>query len=550
MEGKHKPTPTWKLWLFTTDHKRIGILYMVTAFFFFLMGGIAALTVRSELWTPGPTFIRQSTFNELFSIHGVTMIFLWIIPVLVGGFGNYFLPLQIGAKDMSYPRLNALSYWLYVSAASLFWIGFVLKDQAALGWTGYVPLSERVGTPGVGADLWLLGFHLVGVSSILGGVNFLVTVLKERAPGVRFRDLSLFVWSQIVTAFLIVMATPVVGTVLMLVFLDRNIGTHFFLPAGGGDPILYQHLFWFYSHPAVYVMILPAMGIVSEVIPRFSGQPIFGYWGMVLALASIGGLGFTVWAHHMFTTGIDPRVRAGFMVATMMIGLPTGVKIFNWIGTMYGGKIRFTTPMLFSIGFVAMFTIGGIDGIYMASIPIDYQLQDTYWAVSHIHYVLFGGSVLGVFSGFYYWFPRMTGRMMSERWGRWHFWTTMIFFNLTFMTQHISGVLGMPRRVYNYNPELMLLNQITTVGAIGLGLVQLIFFYNALDSMRRGAVAGPNPWDVHDSLEWPQVKKAPSARKKPVSATAVTIAAVDAVAPQKKALRQEGRGDKQRRPKD
>jgi cytochrome c oxidase subunit 1 len=540
MAETHYKTPAWKLWLFTTDHKRIGTLYMVTAFFFFILAGIAAMTLRAELWTPGPTFIRQTTFNELFSIHGVTMIFLWIIPVLVGGFGNYFLPLQIGAKDMSFPRLNALSYWLYLAAASLFWIGFLLRDQAALGWTGYVPLSEKIGTPGIGADLWLMGFHLVGISSILGGINFLVTVIKERGPGVKFRNLSLFVWSQIVTAFLIVMATPVVGTVLMLVFFDRNFGTHFFIPEGGGSPVLYQHLFWFYSHPAVYVMILPAMGIVSEVIPRFSGQPIFGYRAMVFALASIGFLGFTVWAHHMFTTGIDPRIRAGFMVTTMTIGLPTGVKIFNWIGTMYGGRIRFTTPMLFAIGFVAMFTIGGIDGIYMASVPIDYQLQDTYWAVAHIHYVLFGGSVLGVFAGMYYWFPRMTGRMMDERLGRWHFWGTMIFLNGVFMTMHISGLLGMPRRVYDYDPDLQLLNQITTFSAISLGLVQLIFFYNALHSMRRGAVAGPNPWDVHDSLEWPTVKKAPGPARTPVSATAVAIAAVESVV----------QGDPARRPKE
>ncbi|HKZ59801.1 MAG TPA: cbb3-type cytochrome c oxidase subunit I [Candidatus Thermoplasmatota archaeon] len=469
----HTATPAWKLWLFTTDHKRIGILYMVTAFGFFILGGIAAMALRTELFTAGPTFMKQQTFNELFSIHGVTMIFLWIIPVLVGGFGNYFLPLQIGAKDMSFPRLNALSYWLYLSAASLFWIGFLLKDQAALGWTGYVPLSERVGTPGVGADLWLLGFHLVGVSSILGGVNFLVTVIKERAPGVKFKNLSLFVWSQIVTAFLIVMATPVVGTVMTLVFFDRNFGTHFFIPEGGGDPVLYQHLFWFYSHPAVYVMILPAMGIVSEVIPRFSGQPIFGYRPMVYAMAVIGFLGFTVWAHHMFT-------------------------------------------------------IGGIDGIYMASVPIDYQLQDTYWAVSHIHYVLFGGSVLGVFAGIYYWFPRMTGRMMDERLGRWHFWATMISLNGVFMTMHIVGILGMPRRVYDYNPELEWMNQLATYSAICLGLVQLLFFYNVAHSAFRGAIAPANPWDVQDSLEWPKVARAPSKARAPVSA-AVAIAAVDRV---------------------
>ena len=525
----HYVTPAWKVWLFTTDHKRIGVLYMVTAFTFFIMAGIAALTLRTELAEPGPTIIKQSTFNELFSVHGMTMIFLWIIPVLVGGFGNYFLPLQIGAKDMSFPRMNALSYWIYLSAGSMMWMGFVVKDQMAVGWTGYVPLSENVGTPGIGTDFYLLGFQLVGISSILGGVNFLVTVVKERAPGVTFKNLSLFVWSQIVTAFLVVMATPVVGTVMTMVFFDRNFGTHFFLPSGGGDPIMYQHLFWFYSHPAVYVMILPAMGIVSEVIPRFSGNPIFGYKAMVFAMAVIGFLGFTVWAHHMFTSGIDVRVRAGFMATTMAIGVPTGVKIFNWIGTMYNGKVRLTVPMLFALGFVAMFTIGGIDGIYMASIPIDYQLQDTYWSVAHLHYVLFGGSVLGVFAGVYYWYPRMTGRMFSHRLGQVHFWGTIVCFNGTFMTMHILGVLGMPRRVYDYNPELTYLNQIATVSAIALGLFQLPFFYNMVSSYFRGVPSPPNPWDVHDSLEWPTVKRVPGPAKVPAMSATGAIATVEAV---------------------
>jgi cytochrome c oxidase subunit 1 len=525
--------PAWKMWLFTTDHKRIGIMYMVTAFVFFILGGLAALTVRAELWEAGPTVVRQSTFNELFSAHGMTMIFGWIIPVLVGGFGNYFLPLQIGAKDMSFPRLNALSYWIFLSAGVLLWFGFLIHEQAAVGWTGYVPLTENVGTPGVGTDLYLLAFHLVGISSILGGINFLVTVVKERAPGVTIKNLSLFVWSQITTSVLIVLATPVVGTVMMMVFFDRNFGTHFFIPEGGGAPILYQHLFWFYSHPAVYVMILPAFGIVSEVIPRFSGNPIFGYKGMVIAIASIGFLGFTVWAHHMFTTGIDPTVRAGFMIATMMIGVPTGIKIFNWVGTMWGGRLRFTTAMLFAVGFVAMFTIGGIDGIYMASIPIDYQLQDTYWAVAHIHYVLFGGAVFGVFAGFYYWFPRMSGRMMDERLGKVHFWWTFISFNLTFFVMHYLGLVGMPRRVYNYNPELEGWNQLATFGAIMLGTGQLVFFINALWSYLRGAPAPANPWDVRDSREWPVIpRKAPAKpRVPPAPSPAVAVATVEAVMP-------------------
>ena len=529
-------TPAWKLWLFTTDHKRIGIMYMVTAFFFFVLGGIAALTLRTELAAPGATIIKQSTFNEMFSIHGMTMIFAWIIPVMVGGFGNYILPLQIGARDMSFPRLNALSYWLYVSAAVLLYWGFLIRDQAAVGWTGYVPLTENIGSPGYGTDLYLLAFHLVGLSSILGGINFLVTVIKERAPGITWSNLSLFVWSQITTAVLIVLATPVVGTVMMMVFLDRNLGTTFFIPSGGGNPIMYQHLFWFYSHPAVYVMVLPAMGIVSEVIPRFSGQPIYGYKGMAIAMASIGILGFTVWAHHMFTTGIDPGVRIGFMIATMMIGVPTSVKIFNWVLTMWGGKIRFTTSMLFAIGFVAMFTIGGIDGIYMASIPIDYQLQDTYWAVAHIHYVLFGGSVFGVFAGMYYWYPRFTGRMMSERLGKWHFATTFICFNGTFFIMHILGLLGMPRRVYDYNPEdpIVLYNLIATLFAMGLGFSQLIFFYNAIASYFRGAVAPANPWGVNDSLEWPKVKKAPTRSRAPgvtAAGASTVLAAAEVVLP-------------------
>ncbi len=497
-----------KSWLFTTDHKKIGLMYIWTAFVFFFIGGIAALLVRAELIAPGKQLLSPDTYYVMFSLHGTTMIFLWIIPVLAG-FGNYFLPLLIGAPDMAYPRLNALSYWCYLAAGILVYLGFILGDVAAVGWTGYPPLSN-LGAPGSGVDLWISALHLIGVSSMMGAVNFIVTVVKMRAPGITFHNMSLFVWAQLVTALLITFATPMIGNALALNFFDRNFGTHYFLGDGSGDVVLYQHVFWFYSHPAVYVMILPAMGIVSEVLPRMVRRPIFGYHAIAYSTVAIAFLGFMVWAHHMFTTGIDPRVRMGFMLMTMVIGVPTGVKIFNWIATMWGGEMRFTAPLLFCVGFISMFVIGGIDGVFMASIPVDYQLHDTYWVVAHIHYVLFGGSVLGVFAGIYYWWPRLTGRMYDRNLALAHFWISMIGLNMVFMTMHFLGTAGMPRRVYDYREIYAGMNYFTTIGAFLLGIGQIPFLVNVITSLRRGTPVKGDPWNESPTIEWNTFKPKPA----------------------------------------
>ena len=520
----HAHPPAWKLWLLTTDHKKIGLYYLWTSFIFFILAGLAALLVRWELGAPGKQILDPDQYYILFSFHGTTMIFLWIIPVLTGGFGNYFLPLLVGAPDMAYPRLNALSYWTFLAAGILLYVGFFTgfweAKSAAAGWTGYPPLSGLVGTgtDAPGTDFFILGIHLVGISSMLGAINFVVTVVRMRAPGITFHNMSLFVWAQFTTALLIVFATPMIGTAMMLNFFDRNFGTEFF--TASGDPVLYQHLFWFYSHPAVYVMILPAMGIISEVLPRMVRRPIFGYHAMAYSILAIAFLGFTVWAHHMFTTGIDPRVRMGFMIATMIIGVPTGVKFFNWIFTIWGGTIRWEAPMLFCVGFIAMFLIGGIDGVFMASIPVDYHLHDTYWVVSHLHYVLFGGSVLGVFAGFYYWWPRLFGRMYNRKLAVWHFWTTMVGLNLVFMTMHLLGTAGMPRRIYDYQDIYAFWNLVTTVGAFLLGAGQLFFIANVLIA-RRGARVSGDPWNDRPAIEWtgyapPHAAVAPPAATKQV----------------------------------
>ncbi|MBI4394512.1 MAG: cbb3-type cytochrome c oxidase subunit I [Euryarchaeota archaeon] len=510
-EAHHKPTGI-KRWLFTTDHKDIGLMYIWTAFFFFVLGGIMALLMRLELMFPngGPAcnpaldvprcVMTASTFNQFFSMHGTTMIFLWTIPVLAG-FGNYFVPLMIKAKDMAFPRLNALSYWLIPPAGLLIWAGAFLPDvnYADLGWTGYVPLSMM--TKGIGIDMWILGLQLIGVASTLGAINFIATIFFMRGPGVTFTNMPLMVWAQLTTALLTFLATPVLGTALVMLYADRNFGTHFF-NADLGGPILWQNLFWFYSHPAVYIMILPAMGIISEVLPKFSRRPIFGYKAIAYSTIAIGFLGFTVWAHHMFVTGIDPRVRTVFMINTMIIGVPTGVKIFNWIATVHGGKILLRTPMLFALGFVALFTIGGLDGVFLASIPVDYALTDTYWVVAHIHYVLFAGTVMGVMAGIYYWFPRMTGRMYNEFWGKVHFVLMFIGLNATFLVMHVMGTDGMPRRVYDYGEQYGWMNFLASLGAFTIGAAMLLFFTNMLWSMKNGPKVDSVPWDIDRGAEW------------------------------------------------
>jgi cytochrome c oxidase subunit 1 len=501
-QGHGHTSPTgWRRWAFTTNHQEIGLMYIWTAFFFFIIGGVLAMLMRVELMAPGQTIVDPQAFNEFFTMHGTTMVFLWIMPVFAG-FGNYFVPLMIGAKDMAFPRINALSYWLIPPAGLMLFLGVFLPGQhlADAGWTGYVPLSLK--TPGMGLTFWFLGLHLLGVASTLGALNFIVTIFRMRAPGVTFHNMPLFVWAQLTTAFLLLFSLPVLATALVMGFSDRSLDTHYYDLASGGA-ILWQHLFWFFAHPEVYVLILPSMGMVSEVLPKFTGRPIFGYKAMAYSILAIGFLGFTVWVHHMFVTGIPASVRTVFMVNTMIIGVPTGVKIFNWVTTLWGGKIQLKTPMLFAIAFIANFLIGGLDGIFLASIPVDYALTDTYWVVAHIHYVLFGGAVLGIFAATYYWFPRMTGRMYNEKLGVLHWGLTVLFFNMTFFVQHSLGMAGMPRRVADYLPEFAGMNLLSSVGALGLGLTQLIFLGNILHSLRSGRVVGSeDPWGGSERPEW------------------------------------------------
>lgn len=490
-------------WITTTDHKRIGILYFTTALFFFLVGGLEALFIRLELSQPGRQFVSPEVFNQLFSMHGTTMIFLFIIPILVGGFGNYIVPLHIGAADMAFPRLNALSYWLFLASGFLMYGGLLFGGLAAGGWTGYVPLTNSVFSPGRGMDFWVVGLLLTGTSSTLGAINFLATILKLRTPGMTLHRMPLFVWTIMVTATMIILATPVLAAALTLLLFDRQLGTGFFDAAQRGNPVLWQHMFWFYSHPAVYIMILPAMGIISEVLPVFSRKPIFGYKAIAYSSAAIGFIGFLVWAHHMFTVGLSPLLLAFFALVTMAVAVPTGVKMFSWIATLWGGSLDFKSPLLFALGFMSMFLMGGISGVFQAVIPVDWQLHDTYWVVAHLHYVLFGGSVLGLFAGIYYWWPKMTGRMLDERLGQIHFWLTFIGFNLTFFPMHILGLLGMPRRIADYRPDLGWadLNLLITVGAFIIALATLIFLYNAATSLRRGTRAPDDPWEGN-TLEW------------------------------------------------
>ena len=425
----------------TVDHKKIGQMYLGLTFFFFLLGGLMALLLRLELAFPGGRVLSPDLYNQLFTMHGTTMIFLFIIPMWAG-MGNYFIPLMIGAADMAFPRINALSLWLLLTAGIVLEMGFVVGSGAAAGgWTGYTPLTEKTYSPTLSIDFWIIGLILVGTSSLGGAVNFLVTLYRMRAPGMSWFRIPMFAWSILTMSLMILFATPMITGALIMLLADRNLGAHFFDPALN-DTRLWQNMFWFYSHPAVYIMILPAFGIVSEIVPVFSGKPLFGYKAMAFATVGIALLGFTVWAHHMFATGLTPVLQGFFMAATMLIALPTGVKFFNWIATMWYGNLRFDTPMLFSVGLMTMFLIGGINGVFLALVPIDWQMTDTYWVVAHIHYVLFGGSVFGIFAGLYYWLPKITGRMLSERLGKIQFWVMIIGFNVTFFPQHMLGLLG------------------------------------------------------------------------------------------------------------
>jgi cytochrome c oxidase subunit I len=489
-------------WFLTVDHKRIGILYGVSAGTFFVIGGLEALVIRLQLWVPNNTLVSAQMFNSLFTMHATTMIFLAIMPMGLMFF-NYMVPLQIGARDVAFPRLNAFSYWTFILGGIMLNLSFFLGGAPDAGWFGYANLTTRQFSPGSGIDFWMLGLQVLGVASLAGALNFLVTIINLRAPGMGFMRLPIFCWMTMITMVLLLMAFPSVTVGLLLLMFDRFFDTNFYSVPHGGDPILWQHLFWVFGHPEVYILILPAMGIVSEIIPVFSRKPLFGYGVMVYSGIAIAFLAFGVWAHHMFATGLGAIADAVFASSTMLIAVPTGVKIFNWIGTMFKGSVSLKTPMLFAIGFISMFIIGGVSGVMHGSPPADLIQHDTYFIVAHIHYVLIGGSIMALFSGIYYWFPKMSGRMMNDTLGKWNFWTFVIFFNVTFMPMHWTGLLGMPRRVYTYGPELGVteLNQLSTIGAIGLGFSVLLLVLNLFWSIRRGEIAADDPWDGA-TLEW------------------------------------------------
>ncbi len=486
---------------FSTDHKVIGIQYFWTSFAFFFLGGLMALLVRWELAQPNLVF-TPTQYNQFFTMHGTIMIFFFIIPMLTGAFGNFVMPLQIGTYDMAFPKLNTLSFWLLVPGGILMLASyFVPGGTAQAGWTAYPPLSVQVAGQGPGMLLWGISLFIVGWSSIVGGMNFLVTIMNMRTRGMNYLRMPLFTWNLAVTAVLQVLGTASFAAGIVLQFMAMSFDFPFFDPARGGSPLLWQHVFWFYSHPAVYIMILPAFGIISEVIPVFSRKPLFGYRALVFATCGIGFLSFIVWAHHMFASALLPQLRIPFMLTTMLIAIPSGVKIFNWLGTMAFGKLTLNTAMMFSLALVSMFVIGGISGVMLGSIPVDIHLHDTYFVVAHIHYVLFGGSAFAIFAGIYYWFPKMFGRMLDERMGIWHFWLSFIGFNLAFLPMHAVGALGMPRRYADYAPEFTELNFIITVGAFLLGFAQLILVANMAYAFAKGKQAADNPWGAR-TLEW------------------------------------------------
>ncbi len=499
----HAATETglWS-WITTVDHKRIGILYGVTAFVFFLIGGIEALVIRLQLARPNGTVVSAETFNALFTMHGTTMVFLAIMPFSAALF-NYMIPLMIGARDVAFPRLNALSYWIFLFGGLFLNASFLVGAPPDAGWFGYANLTSRQYSPGMSVDFWMLGLQVLGASSVLAGVNFIVTILNLRAPGMTLMRMPVFVWMTLVVQFLIVLAFPPITVGLIYLMFDRFFGTHIYDVAAGGDLHLWQHLFWIFGHPEVYILILPALGIVSEVLPTFARKPLFGAPVVIYSGVLIGFFGFGVWSHHMFAVGMGPVADAAFSVATMLIAIPTGVKIFNWIATLWGGSIRATTAFHYAAGLIATFTLGGLSGIMHSSPPVDLQQTDTYFVVAHFHYVLIGGSLMGLFAGAYYWWPKMTGRLMDERLGRVQFWVFFIAFNATFFPQHYLGAIGMPRRIYQYQPGMgwEFWNLVSTVGAFGIGLGVLLFIVNALRSLRAGAVASADPWDGR-TLEW------------------------------------------------
>jgi cytochrome c oxidase subunit I len=487
----------WEFFTFSTDHKVIGLQYLVSSFFFYMIGGALATAIRTELATPAPDFVTPEVYNSLLTLHGTVMIFLWIIPA-GAGLANYMLPLMVGAKDMAFPRLNAVAFWMILPAGLTLVLSFFLEAPQS-GWTSYPPLSLMTGK--VGEGIWIFSLLTLGTSSILGAINFLATILRMRAPGMGLNDMPLFCWSMLATSALILIGTPVLAGALILLAFDLIGGTAFFNPTGGGDPVVYQHMFWFYSHPAVYIMILPLFGAISEILPVHSRKPIFGYRAIAYSSLAISFLGLIVWAHHMFTSGTPAWLRMFFMITTMVIAVPTGIKVFGWLATIWGGKIQLNSAMLFAMGFISMFVIGGITGVMVAAVPFDIHVHDTYFIVAHIHYVLFGGSVFGIYAALYHWFPKMTGRMMNEPLGQLHFILTFIGMNLTFMPMHELGLLGMNRRVALYDPKFANLNLLCTIGAYILAVSTIPFLINAVWSWVAGKKAGNNPWRAL-TLEW------------------------------------------------
>jgi cytochrome c oxidase subunit 1 len=486
-------------WITTTNHKDIGTMYLWFSFTMFMVGGIMALVIRAELFSPGLQVVDPDFFNQMTTMHGLIMVFGAIMPAFVG-FANWLIPMQIGAPDMAFARMNNWSFWILPFAALLLILSFFTPGGApGVGWTLYAPLTVQMG---IGMDLTIFAVHLLGMSSIMGSINIVTTILNMRAPGMTMLRMPMFCWTWLITAYLLIAVMPVLAGAVTMTLTDRHFGTSFFNAAGGGDPVLYQHIFWFFGHPEVYIIALPAFGVVSQVIPAFSRKPLFGYASMVYATAAIAILSFIVWAHHMYTVGMPLTGQLFFMYATTLIAVPTGVKVFNWVATMWKGSLSFETPMLFAVGFLFLFTLGGFTGLVLSLVPIDIQVHDTYYVVAHFHYVMVAGALFAAFAGVYFWLPKWTGKMYDETLGKWHFWLTMIFFNVTFFVQHFLGLAGMPRRIPDYPLMFETWNKLSSIGAFGFGLSQLLFLYVVLKCIRSGAQAPAQPWEGADSLEW------------------------------------------------
>jgi len=497
----HHPSGIMR-WVMTTNHKDIGTMYLWFSFIMFMVGGAMAMVIRAELFEPGLQIVHPDFFNQMTTMHGLIMVFGAIMPAFVG-FANWQIPMMIGAPDMAFARMNNWSFWILPFAASLLVLSFFMPGGApGVGWTLYAPLTVQ---QGIGMDLTIFSVHLLGMSSIMGSINIITTILNMRAPGMTMMKMPMFCWTWLITAYLLLAAMPVFAGAVTMTLTDRHFGTSFFNAAGGGDPVLYQHIFWFFGHPEVYIIAIPAFGVISQVIPAFSRKPLFGYASMVYATASIAILSFIVWAHHMYTTGMPVTGQLFFMYATTLIAVPTGVKVFNWVATMWKGSLTFETPMLFAMGFLFLFTMGGFSGLVLSLAAVDIQLQDTYYVVAHFHYVMVAGALFSAFAGVYYWLPKWTGRMYNETLGKWHFWLSIIFFNVTFFVQHFLGLAGMPRRIPDYPLMFETWNKISSIGAFGFGLSQLLFLYIVVKTIRSGEKSPEKPWEGADTLEWTHV---------------------------------------------